>query len=593
MCSRNLFLLLASVFSLVIATSASAQSITVVEYYNKSLDAHFITGRTDEQTALDGVADFKRTGMTFQATAVATATSSLTKICRFYISVASPYVSSHFYGRQGIDCESIRAQNLAGFTWEDYDFATQQPTSGACPAGTTTIFRGFRAAAGGKTSNHRYSASQATYDSAVTAGYVGEGAAFCATAATAASANADAVATAVGTPNGTPVSLSIGAAGGSLTSADGKMTLTVPANAVSSATTFTIQPITNEAPGGAGGAYRLLPDGQTFASPVKLDFAYNDQDLRGTDPDALGVAFQDNKRFWRSLKTVQLDQVNRKLTVSTSHFSDWTSRLGGLQLLPGTATVAVGKSISLLLVNCKTGEPDENDLVSLLYICVPPFFTATASGWAVNGAPGGVTGLGLVARTSGISATYTAPATKPTPRQVAVSAQAVAAARSSTVVSNITIVDDEWVGTGTSTSEAHSTSAQVTWKLESSIGNVATYRPSGTATMILKGCIFYAPDNGVIDPNSGVLKVDYNASPPTYQGVGLAVWPTLANTSNCPPLSPPSFSTFAATGYFGGSKGALGDEAQGEVSADGMTIEGTDTNTSGAAVTFNWRFTRK
>ena len=170
------------------ALGAQAQTVTVVEYYNKTLDAYFITGRGPEQTALDAVADFQRTGMTFQATAVASATASQTKICRFYISATAPYVSSHFYGRQGVDCESIRAQNLAGFSYEDYDFATQQPTSGTCAAGTTTIYRGFRAAASGKTSNHRYSASLSTYNAAVTAGYVGESAAFCATAGTPASA---------------------------------------------------------------------------------------------------------------------------------------------------------------------------------------------------------------------------------------------------------------------------------------------------------------------------------------------------------------------------------------------------------------------
>jgi hypothetical protein len=170
------------------ATAASAQTVTVVEYYNKTLDAYFMTGRTPEQSALDGVADFQRTGMTFQATATAAATAAQTRICRFYIANTSPFTSSHFYGRQGVDCESIRGQNIPGFSWEDYDFATQQPTSGVCPGGTTPIYRGFRTAAGGKTSNHRYSASRATYDAAVATGYVGEGVAFCVTAATAATA---------------------------------------------------------------------------------------------------------------------------------------------------------------------------------------------------------------------------------------------------------------------------------------------------------------------------------------------------------------------------------------------------------------------
>ena len=175
-----------------LAFAVAAQSVTVVEYYNTTLDAHFITGRTSDQTALDAAADFKRTGMTFQAVVALGAPVALTKVCRFYISLVSPFVSSHFYGRQGVDCESIRAQNLLGFTYEDYDFATQQPQNGVCASGTTPIYRGFRATANGKTSNHRYSASLATYNAAVTAGYVGEGIAFCASSAT--------PATAIGTP---------------------------------------------------------------------------------------------------------------------------------------------------------------------------------------------------------------------------------------------------------------------------------------------------------------------------------------------------------------------------------------------------------
>lgn len=169
------------------AFSANAQTVTVVEYYNKAVDAYFITGRANEQAGLDSVSDFARTGMTFQATVVTAATAAQTKICRFYISVASPYTSSHFYGRQGTDCEYLLSLGIAGFSWEDYDFATQQPSSGVCPAGTAAIYRGFRAGAGGKTSNHRYSASPTNYNAAVTAGYVGEGPAFCVTAATAVS----------------------------------------------------------------------------------------------------------------------------------------------------------------------------------------------------------------------------------------------------------------------------------------------------------------------------------------------------------------------------------------------------------------------
>ena len=56
--------------------NAQAQTVTVVEYYNKVINAYFITGRAGEITALDGVADFQRTGMTFQAVAAASATAA-------------------------------------------------------------------------------------------------------------------------------------------------------------------------------------------------------------------------------------------------------------------------------------------------------------------------------------------------------------------------------------------------------------------------------------------------------------------------------------------------------------------------------------
>ena len=186
---------LCAVFTL----GASAQTVTVVEYYNKTLDAYFISGRTTDQSALDASPVFQRTGMTFQAVAATNAPAALTQICRFYVSLPSPYVSSHFYGRQGVDCESLLAQKLAGFTYEAYDFATQQPVGGVCPAGATPIYRGFRPVANGKTSNHRYSASASTYAAAATAGYGGEGIVFCVTSATAAT---DSTGTSVGTGTG-------------------------------------------------------------------------------------------------------------------------------------------------------------------------------------------------------------------------------------------------------------------------------------------------------------------------------------------------------------------------------------------------------
>ena len=180
---RHLSLRGAAIAALMFAfnvVNAWGQAVTVVEYYNKTLDAYFITGRASEQVTLDAVAAFQRTGMTFAAVPAASAATSLTKICRLYISTITPYTSSHFYGRQSIDCEPLRAQNITGFTYEGYDFAV--PAAVASCA--LPIYRGFRAGVNGKTSNHRYSAGAANYAAAVAAGYVGEDAVFCATAST-------------------------------------------------------------------------------------------------------------------------------------------------------------------------------------------------------------------------------------------------------------------------------------------------------------------------------------------------------------------------------------------------------------------------
>ena len=91
-----------------------------------------------------------------------------------------------------------------------------------------------------------------------------------------------------GTPTGAATSQTIGPAGGIVSTPDGKISLTFPANALPSDTDIVIQPITDEAPGGLGNSYRLEPEGATFAQPVEVAFSYTDADLLGSSTDALG-----------------------------------------------------------------------------------------------------------------------------------------------------------------------------------------------------------------------------------------------------------------------------------------------------------------
>ena len=164
----------------------SQASITVVEYFNATLNAYFITGRSSEQSDLDAAPNFLRTGMSFQALSTNPVTGGAGGICRFYVALATPYTSTHFYGRQGVDCESLRSKNLSGFTWEGFDFAFPSTLTSAnvCPNGTKPIYRSFRAASGGVTPNHRYSSDPTSYASNAALGFVGEGTVGCITAAT-------------------------------------------------------------------------------------------------------------------------------------------------------------------------------------------------------------------------------------------------------------------------------------------------------------------------------------------------------------------------------------------------------------------------
>src|SRR5688572_10621820 len=61
--------------------------------------------------------------------------------------------------------------------------------------------------------------------------------------------------TEVGTPEGEKVTKEIGPAGGTLASTDGRITLTVPQNALTETIAFSMQPISNKAENGIGLAY--------------------------------------------------------------------------------------------------------------------------------------------------------------------------------------------------------------------------------------------------------------------------------------------------------------------------------------------------
>lgn len=127
-----------------------------------------------------------------------------------------------------------------------------------------------------------------------------------------------------GTSVADAVSKSIGSEGGSITSADGIITVTIPGNAVSSTTTFSIQPIINKTPNGIGLAYRLLPEGTHFDKPVTITFHYSNGLINGSLPQFLHIAYQDTSGIWLAQKNAVLDKVQKTISVTSFHFSDWS-----------------------------------------------------------------------------------------------------------------------------------------------------------------------------------------------------------------------------------------------------------------------------
>jgi hypothetical protein len=143
----------AGVWKIQAASPAPPPSIvTVVEYYNRSLDHYFITWIAGEIAILDAGTTIKgwvRTGRTFNAYPVAQA--GTTPVCRYYIPPGKG--DSHFFGRGTVECDATGQKNPS-FVLEDPQFMQMfLPNAGNCPANTTPIHRVFSNRAD---ANHRY-----------------------------------------------------------------------------------------------------------------------------------------------------------------------------------------------------------------------------------------------------------------------------------------------------------------------------------------------------------------------------------------------------------------------------------------------------
>ncbi len=152
--------------------------------------------------------------------------------------------------------------------------------------------------------------------------------------------------TAQGTPDGTAVTAAIGPAGGTIESTDKRIRVEIPVGALTATQTITLQPITNKAPNGQGQAFRLTPHGLQFAKPATISFKYTDEDLNGTFAEALGIAYQDDKGIWKVPKGLTLKKETKTVSVTTTHFSDW-SFFESVSLEPSYKALDLGEKTTL------------------------------------------------------------------------------------------------------------------------------------------------------------------------------------------------------------------------------------------------------
>lgn len=223
--------------------------------------------------------------------------------------------------------------------------------------------------------------------------------------------------TAVGTPVGDPVTKTIGTSGGSIASPDGVMELTIPAGALSINTAITIQPVTNKAPGGIGVAYDLLPNGTTFSKPATLTFHYTEEDVNGSNPLFLYIAYQDISGAWVSdLKNQLLDSLAQTISLDISHFTINSMGADWPKIVPQPDIVKAGKTSRLFVAETFVIEGSDGETRSQSL----PVGNNIVGEWKVNSIAGGNSTVGTIEGTGAI-VTYRAPVYIETRRVVKVS----------------------------------------------------------------------------------------------------------------------------------------------------------------------------
>ncbi|MFC5409953.1 hypothetical protein ACFPMF_11585 [Larkinella bovis] len=250
----------------------------------------------------------------------------------------------------------------------------------------------------------------------------------------------------MGEPRGAQTSFTITPAGGEFTSPDKSLKLIVPAGAVSANTVCSMQAVEKTAPAGLGTSMRLLPHGTQFVKPVTIQFSYADREEEVGAVLGLGLAFQDEKGFWYLAENPVVNQTAKTVSVTTTHFSDWTLA-HWFKLIPTRGSVVAGEELGLQVVSYSTSSSDPFKTSSkvLMKRDAKPLDakyiknSGKGAAWQVGG-PGEVIG-------SGSGATYKAPGRVDKPTEASVSVELTDPDGTFTgqylLIANLTVLPDE------------------------------------------------------------------------------------------------------------------------------------------------------
>ncbi len=122
-------------------------------------------------------------------------------------------------------------------------------------------------------------------------------------------------------PVAIPSSATIGPAGGSVRSDDGRLTLKIPAGALAAPASFGIVPTADAGPNAIGTAYAIAPWDLALAKSALLVFDYGQDDVVADDAQWLIPGFLGSDGQWYSVASWVIDSSSRQVTTSLAALS--------------------------------------------------------------------------------------------------------------------------------------------------------------------------------------------------------------------------------------------------------------------------------